>query len=147
MGIDEASIDKFEVELEQEDGVMVYEVDIDTDSTEYEVLIDAKEGSVYVEVDNDEDDEEDDVFPTEVLTEQEVLDLVATELQLDVTLFTEVEFDQEMDNGLAFYEVSLMVEGTEYELEVDAVTGVFYTISMDEDGFDDNDEMEDIEED
>jgi uncharacterized membrane protein YkoI len=145
--LDETLIVEFEVELEQEDGVMVYEVEFETTSEEFEVLIHAKEGTVYVEIDDD-DEEEDEVFPVDALSEEAIITLVANELGLDETLITELEFDQEMDNGVAFYEIEFVYEGVEYELEVNALTGFIYSNSMDADGFDfDDDDEEDDDDD
>ncbi|QVK19393.1 PepSY domain-containing protein [Mycoplasmatota bacterium] len=151
--IDELTVVEFEIELGQEDGVMVYEVEIETDTEEYEILIDAKEGTVFVDLDEDEDnDNDDDDFPVDALTEQEVLNVIATELGLDTSLITELEIEQEVDNGVAYYEVEFEYNGEEYELEIDASTGEIYTNSMDEEGFnfddDDNedDELDDEEE-
>jgi len=148
LGIDELTIVEFEIELEQEDGVMVYEVEIETETEEYEILVDAKEGTVYVEQEDDDDDDEEDEFPVDALTEQEVLDLIAAELDIDMSLVTELEIEEEVENGVAYYEVEFEFNGEEYELEIDAETGEVYTNSMDEDGFDfdDNEENEEDQE-
>ena len=128
--------ERIEIELEQEDGTMVYEVKFETASDEYKVYINAKDGTIFVkdEEDNQEDDE--DNFPTEALTSEAVLDIIATELGMDITLFTNLKIEQDMDNGVAFYEIEFDYEGMEYELEVDALTGEIYSNSMDESGFD-----------
>lgn len=148
LGVDELNVVKLDVELEQEDGVMVYEIEIETLTDEFEILIDAKEGTVYVEVDEDDEDE---IFPVDALTESVVLEMITTALGLDQSLITELEFDQEMDNGVAFYDVEFEYQGTEFELEIDALTGEIYSNSMDEDGYDydseDNEETEDEYED
>jgi uncharacterized membrane protein YkoI len=149
LAIDELTVVKFKVELEQEDGVMVYEVKIETDVEKYEILINATDGTVFIDLDQDEDNDNNDDFPVDTLTEQEVLELVATELGLDSTLITELEIEEEMDNGVAYYDVKFEYEGMEYELEVDAETGEIYTNSMDEAGFDyeseDENDVEDPE--
>jgi uncharacterized membrane protein YkoI len=149
LAIDELTVVKFKVELEQEDGVMVYEVKIETDVEKYEILINAIDGTVFIDLDQDEDNDNKDDFPVDTLTEQEVLELVATELGLDSTLITELEIEEEMDNGVAYYDVKFEYEGMEYELEVDAETGEIYTNSMDEAGFDyeseDENDVEDPE--
>ena len=63
-GVDETLVLEFEVELEQEDGVMVYEVELETDDEYYEIMINAKDGTVFVE----SDDDDDDVFSTHAIT-------------------------------------------------------------------------------
>ncbi len=146
--LDETLVVSTEIELEQEDGIMVYEVEIETNSNEFELLINAKDGTVYVEQDDDDDDD-DDVFPSDALTEEAILDLVAIGLGLDRSLMTELEVEQDMDNGVAYYEIEFVYNGDEYELEVDALSGEFYSYSMDEAGYghdDDDEEDEDEEE-
>ena len=46
-GIDELTILDLEIELEQEDGTMVYEVKFETASDEYKVYINAKDGTIF----------------------------------------------------------------------------------------------------
>lgn len=149
-GVDIAAVVEFEVELEQEDGVMVYEVEVETATDHYEILINAKDATVYVELDDDDDDDddEDSVFPENSLTEDAVVQLVAAELGLDASLITELEVDQEMDNGVAYYEIEFEYEGQEYEVEADALTGDIYSLSLeevdhDDDSWEDEDESDD----
>jgi uncharacterized membrane protein YkoI len=149
LGLEESSVVEFEVKLEQEDGIMVYEVEIETDTEEFELLIHAKEGTVYIEMD---DDDYDDVFPEDAYTEEEIMALVATEFGLDESLIIDLDVSQEVDNGVAYYEIEFEYGNAEYELEVDAQTGEFYTNSIDIDGYDnddydDEDEMDDESED
>ena len=142
LGIDETAVVEFEIELEQEDGVMVYEVEIDTDTDEYEVLVNAKEGTVFIDLDEEEDEDIEENFPVDVLTEQEVLDIIATELIINPSMITELEFEEHVENGIPYYEVGYKYDGEEYDLEIDAITGEIYTNSMDEEGFDYIDEEE-----
>jgi uncharacterized membrane protein YkoI len=146
LSVDPLNVIEYKVQLEQEDGVMVYEIEIKTTIKEFEILIDAKEGTVYVEVDND-DDNDDEVFPADALTEAQVLDLIASELGLDQSFISEFEIDEEMDNGVAFYDVEFEYQGVEYELEVNALNGEIYSNSMDVDGFDYDSDNDDDDED
>ena len=144
LGLDELAVLKLKVELDQEDGTMVYKVKIETDMDEYKIYIDAKEGTVFVKEDNDHEDD-DDNFTTEALSEEAVLEMIAAELEIDSTLITELEFDQEQDNGISYYEVEFVYNGMEYELDVDAETGEIYSNSMDNLGFDHQGDDEDDE--
>mgnify|MGYP002641187877 FL=1 len=152
VGLDELTILKLKVELDQEDGTMVYKVKIETDTDKYKVYIDAKEGTVFVKEDDDNEDD-DDNFSTEALSEEAVLEIIAAELGIDITLITELEFDQDQDNGVSYYEVQFEINDMKYDLDVDAETGEIYSNSMDELGFnhqsdddDDEDEMENEDE-
>ena len=142
IGLDTVAVLDFEIDLEQEDGTMVYEIKIETETEEYEILVDAKEGTVFVKTDDD-----DDTFPVDVLTEEVVMNFVLTSLGIDISLISELEIDKEVDNGIAYYEIEFEYDGIEYELEVDALTGEVYTNSTDETGFDhQNDEEDSLDE-
>jgi uncharacterized membrane protein YkoI len=142
LGLEETSVVEFKVKLEQEDGIMVYEVEIETNTEEFELLIHAKEGTVYIEIDDD-----DYIFPEDAYTKEEIMTLVATELGLDASLIMDLEVSQEIDNGIAYYEIEFEYENAEYELEVDAQTGEFYTNSVDIDSYDDDNDDDYYEED
>jgi uncharacterized membrane protein YkoI len=137
--IEELDIVEYEVELETEDGIMVYEVEIETTSDYFEVLIHAVEGTVYVEMDDDEDE----VFPADAMSEDALMQLLAEELSLDLNAVTELEIEQEMENTVAYYEVEFMHNGQEIEVEVNAVTGDLYYLSIEDDN--DEDDMDDYD--
>ncbi|MFK5883108.1 MAG: PepSY domain-containing protein [Candidatus Izemoplasma sp.] len=145
LGLDELSIIEFEVDLGQEDGTMVYEIDLETATDEYEIIIDAKTGAIFSEFNGNDDEDDDENFPTNALTEAAVLALVLSELGIDSSSIIELDIESEMDNGVAYYEISFEYADQEYDLEVDALTGLIYTNSMDETGFDYDDEDEEEE--
>ncbi len=150
LGIDEINITEYEIELEQEDGVMVYELKIKTISGDFEVLVNAKDGTIVVENENDEDDEDDeddDQLPTEVLSESEVLSLVLLELGIVESEITDLEIEQDQDGGIYFYEIEFEYQDQSYKLDVDAISGNILTNSQDETGYDYKDDDDDKEED
>ena len=131
---------KYEIELEQDHGIMVYEVDIEISTDKYEVLIDAKEGTVVVKIKDDKDE----VFPTDVLSTEEVLVLVLVELSINESEIQELEIEQEMENGFAYYEIEFELLGQKYKLEVSAIDGAILTNNMDEAGFEYKDDKDDV---
>lgn len=144
LGINESDVLEYEIELDQEDGVMVYVVEIETATNDYEILVHAKEGIIF-----EETDEDDNSFPTDVLTESNLIQIIVTELNLNPNDIIEFEYSKEMENGVAFFDVSFEYNEDEYELEVDAMTGEIYSNSMDDDGFghqNEDDESESEEE-
>ncbi|PAT01122.1 hypothetical protein CI105_08305 [Candidatus Izimaplasma bacterium ZiA1] len=138
--LDVNDVTEYEIHLEQEDGIMVYEIKINTDFDEYEVLINVKDGSVVY------DDDDDDVeFPSEVLSEEAVMILILAELGINEFDISDLEIDKETENGIAYYNIDFDYQDDEYELDVDALTGVIITNSMDEidDELDEDDESDD----
>lgn len=136
----EVEVIEYEIELEQENGTMVYEVEVDTLAQSYTVLVNAKDGSIVIVI--DEDDEEDE-FPAEALTELEVLNVVLIELGVSENEITELEIDKEHENGINFYEIQFKYQNQEYKLDVDALSGTILTNSLDESGYDYMDEEDD----
>ncbi len=146
-GVDELEVVVLSIKLQQEDGTMVYKVKFETSTEKYKVFIDAKDGTVFVEIEDDDDEDEDENFPTDALTEDALLALIQSDLGIDITLITELKIEEDMDNGVAYFEIEFEYNGIEYELEVDALTGETYSNSMDESGFnhkgDDDDDDDD----
>ena len=154
--LESSNVIEYEIELEQEAGIMVYEVEIDTETAEYELLIHAKEGTVLTEDDLPDDDQSDDGDDTDdndgndntdsdLLSETAIMTIIINQLELDELLITELEIEQEEENNIIFYDIQFEYGDDEYELEVDALTGVIYSNSMDETGYDyeaDSDEDE-----
>ena len=121
----------YEIELEQEDGIIVYEVQIETAQNEYEIMVDAKENLVITD---DEDDDEIEL-PNDLLSEEEILNLILSVLSISQNEISEVELEIKEENEFLYYEISFDYGDDEYELEVDAITGEIYTNSMDESGY------------
>jgi len=141
--LDTLDVIGYKIELEQDHGIMVYEVDIEISTDKYEVLIDAKEGTVVVK----NNDDNDDVFPTDVLSSEEVMVIVLAELFINESEIKELEIEQKMENGFAYYEIEFELLGEEYQLEVSAIDGVILTNNMDEAGFEYQDDKDDKDKD
>jgi len=140
LSINEIDVVEYDIELEQENGIMVYEIQINTATEDFNVLINAKDGTIEIDNDNDEDE-----FPTEAMSEAEVLSAVLLELGINESEISEVEIGQEHEGGIAFYEIRFEYQNKEYKLDVDAITGEIFTNSLDESGYDymDDEEEED----
>lgn len=57
-----------------------------------------------------------------------MLSAVASELNLNRSTMSEIEFELNEENGFIFYDISFEYGSFKYELEVDAVTG--YIVSV-----------------
>jgi uncharacterized membrane protein YkoI len=139
-----------EVELENEDGVPVYEIKLVTTSgSETEVAVHADDGIVLETESEDEGMDEDSISESNVtLSEQEAIDIATAEANGTVD-----EVELETEDGAPVYEVELVTaNGSETEVAVHADDGtVLETESeADEDEredeeMDDEDEREDEE--
>ena len=127
----------YEIDFEQEDGTIVYEVKIETDTMKYKLLVDSIDGTILLKEEKsiESDDEDEDDFPIEALTEEAVVLIIADHLGLNVNLIEELDIEKEIENGIAYFIISFEYNGLEYELEVDAVTGTILTNSLDESGY------------
>jgi uncharacterized membrane protein YkoI len=132
---------KYEVELEQEDGFLVYEVDIETTSSEYKVVLNAKTGTI-ISSEQDKDQEIDIPEDIELLSIEELLSIISTKLNLNQSIISEPEYELNEENTYLFYDLAFTYGSIEYELEVDAITGYIYSNSQDESGYDFDDEDE-----
>lgn len=141
LSLDEVNVVEYEIELEQENGVLVYEIQINTATEDFEVLVNAKNGTIEIDYDDDDDDE----FPTEAMSESELLNTVLLELGINEIEISELEIEQEHEGGIAFYEIKFEYQNKEYKLDVDAITGEILTNSLDETGYDYMDDEEDEE--
>lgn len=135
-----------EIEFDYDDG-MVYEAELLKDGYEYDVEIDALTGAV-VKWDYERDDhwsgsvgqpqtapQQGTVSPqpsqsqqpatstpqTDLITEQQARDLVLAQ----VPGASIVEFERDTDDGRTVYQGKAVLNGREYEFEIDAATGSF----------------------
>ncbi|MGS0972163.1 MAG: PepSY domain-containing protein [Candidatus Izemoplasmataceae bacterium] len=151
LNLEESDVVEYDLELEQEDGLMVYEVEIVTIAFEYTVIVDAKQGTILKTtseaIDDAEDpsDDYDDPIYDNILSEEEILELVLQELGLTQSLVQDLDFDLDEENGIAFYDIAFVYNGQEYELSVNAETGFIFSNSNDEDGYEYDDEEDEEE--
>jgi uncharacterized membrane protein YkoI len=148
IGLNSLDVLDYEVDLEQEDGTIVYEVKIETNTMKYKLLVDSINGTILFKEEKTAEDDDEDDFPIEALTEEEVLLIIADELGFDVNMIEELDIEKETENGVAFFDISFELNGLEYELEVDAISGTILTNSLDESGYhyyEDEEDEEDME--
>jgi uncharacterized membrane protein YkoI len=113
------------VELEDEDGTIVYEIEIRAeDGTEQEVEIDATTGDVVkVEAEDDEEGDEEQ-SQAELAKQAKVTEEEAIKIALEEVPGTVEKVELEDENGAIIYDIEIRAEdGTEQEVEIDAATG------------------------
>ncbi len=119
------------IELERENGRMVYDIDIDNGSEDVDLDMDAVTGEVLrskTDWDDDDDDDRDDVRPADnLLTQQEALDIATAEFNGKLE---EIELDDDDDRMI--YEIELKNGDREAEFDIDAVTGEILDMKLDD---------------
>lgn len=118
-----------EIDLEDEDGIIVYEVEVKSGDLTHEIEIDSNTGIVLKD-DIDEDDHDDDeVINIDVkLTENEAIEIAKRSLDGKGEV-TKIELEKE--DGVIVYDIELNINNREFDIEVDANTGEI--ISQEED--------------
>ncbi len=149
-GVSESDVTKLEVEYDNDDGVMVYEVDFHVGTTEYDYEIDAKTGDV-LKVEKDVDDDAPNAGSGNTSssgsssgnssssgsssnTNSYISGDTALQKALahaGVSASQAVDVDVEFDDG--HYDVDFRVGSTEYDYEIDAKTGAVLRYEKDVD--------------
>lgn len=157
-----------ELELESENNISVYEVEVELDGKEYELKIHADTGEVLkleektiptkvvaenenvvadpkteeTAVNNSDDDDQDEKTTKSVATKHTVIsNTEAKRIAMDNFDGTIVEIKLDNDDNRHIYEIELVNGNRKAEIEIDAYTGkvIVLEIETDDDGSDDND--------
>lgn len=114
-----------EIEMDFENGVMVYEVEFTLDGMEYDFEIDAKTGYVLVKTNAPEDDRDDaPTIPTEDLIPADKAKQAALDhAGIQAADAKNIKCELDRDDGTVRYEIEFDGDGYEYDYEVDATTG------------------------
>ncbi len=125
-GLSADQVRELESELDTDDGKAHYDVDFKTAEYEYEYEIDAVTGQVLKdrkEFNDDKVTDEPAVQPTEYITPEQAKTAALTHAGLSADQVRELECELDRENGKTVYEVTFEKGNTEYEYEIDAVTG------------------------
>lgn len=139
----EAEIANLQIDMDLEDGVMVYEVEFDTQQWEYEYDIDAKTGNV-LHADRESKDYKDENTPITpnnpgqpdtqtLITKEEAKRTALTHASLHADTIADFECELDRDDGKVIYEISFRHDHVEYEYDIDAVTGAIISWEKDRD--------------
>lgn len=121
------------VELENQNGQPVYEVEIDKDQKDYELYIDAttaKINRVDEKVDDDNDDDDvnsKNVSNKAIITEKEAIEIAKTKIDGELH---EIEFDE--DDGRYVYDMEFKTSSGEAEITIDAETKEILEFELDD---------------
>lgn len=137
---------EYEIEVEQEDGLLIYELEIQTLLIEYEIHINAKTGVVISTNEQVIDEDEEDIIPDDVLTENQIVSLILSNLDILQSEISELEVSFETEDDFQYYVVEFKHDMKEYDIEVNAENGDIITSDIEDIEYD-NEDNEDDEED
>lgn len=128
-GISESEIERLRIELDYDDGAMVYDVEFYHNAQEYEYEINAKNGTV-VEYDRENRDRDDRREPPAAPQSHNKDDFIGearaaeiAEKHSGVPRHTGMKVELDKEDGFYIYEVEFDADGKEYEYEINAATG------------------------
>lgn len=129
-----------EIEMETEDGQVVYEAEVIIDGQEVDIQVAADGTLLGKETDEDDDDEEDEDEDEE---EEQIISLDAVPAAVKATIEKEAagaeirEVEMETEDGVTVYEAEVIIDGQEVDLKVAADGTLLGKEGEDEDEDDD----------
>lgn len=138
-GITESDVIWLEVEMDAEDGRIVYEVEFSSSSAEYEIELDATTGTV---IKNEQEyynvpttavnpDTPSGTGSSETISRDRALEIALAQAGLGQSDVFDLKVEFDYDDGLAIYEVEFETRQAEYEYEINAVTGAILDADID----------------
>ena len=128
-GVEESAITHYEIELDMELGVMVYDVEFDADGIEYDYDISAENGSV-VKYDNKRDDDSPKADSSSggfsaslVIGEDQAKQAAYTHAGITEADVLHVKAKIDREHGVVVYEIEFRTATHEYDYDINATTG------------------------
>ncbi len=120
-GISAASASFVKVELDTDDGVKVYEIAFSSGTTEYEYEVNAQTGAILKS--STEALETTKPSQGSVITAAKAKEIALNHAGVSADSATFVKVELDTDDGVQVYEVEFCVGATEYDYEINALTG------------------------
>lgn len=127
-----------EVELDWDDGHLLYEIEFYNNATEYDYEIDAYTGEI-LSIDYDAESHNHGSggtghnYPSITVAEARNIALNHAKLSISDVTFTKTELDR--DNGRLIFEIEFYYNGSEYDYEIDAKTGQIISVDYENEGY------------
>ena len=133
-GVNEDDVRFVKVEMDKDDGVIVYEVEFLVGNKEYDYEIDASNGKVLgcdFEIESAYPSVQEPTSPT-YITDERAKEIALTDAGLKAADVKVILIKLENDDGKTVYDVDFYHNNTEYDYEIDAVTGQILQVERDE---------------
>jgi uncharacterized membrane protein YkoI len=127
-GVSADKISNYKIELDTDDGVAAYEIEFQVRLAEYDYKINAVTGAVLKsekEIDDD-DAKEENAAPTASATnigEAKAKEAALKHAGVSADKISNYKINLDQDDGTAIYEIEFKVDQTEYDYEINAVSG------------------------
>lgn len=141
-GISASDASFIRAELDTDDGVKVYEIEFTSGTTEYEYEVNAQTGAVIKFSMESLETVDPGASATEaakppqgsVITAAKAKEIALNHAGISAAGATFVKVELDKDDGVLIYEVEFCVGATEYEYEIDALTGsvIHYELEIDD---------------
>ena len=139
-GVNANDVREFEIELDDEDGIWVYEVDFKAGNIEYDYVVNTVTVAIIraeTEVDDDPTAAPGTPRPTqqpgsEFLSEDEIRAIVFSHAGVNANDVREFEIELDDEDGIWVYEVGFESGRNEYSYEVNALTGEIIDYEIDD---------------
>ncbi|MFD1608408.1 PepSY domain-containing protein [Oceanobacillus luteolus] len=117
-----------DIELENEDGFVYYEVEIENGEAEYDIYIEAYTGEIFrVEADDNDNDSKEKETMKNIISADE-----AKKIAMDQVGGKVVELELDEDDNRYEYEIELETNRGEVEMVIDALTGEILEIDFED---------------
>lgn len=139
-GVNAGDVREFEIELDRENGIWIYEVEFKAGNVEYDYVVNAVTGEIIrFETDIDDDPTAAPTTPrptqqpgNNFLSEDEIRTIVFNHAGVSANDIHEFEIELDYDDGLWIYEVEFECGHLEYSYEVNALTGEIIEYEIDD---------------
>lgn len=130
--VKESNISHYWIEMDRDNGVVLYEIEFNVNETEYDYEIDALSGKIIhseKEVEDDDDREDDQVAQspnssqTKLISTEQAKSIVLQHANVTANTIKEYKCEKEQEKGRIIFDISFKKDRTEYEYEVNASTG------------------------
>ena len=145
-GIKESDVTNLKIKLDTEDGIKEYEVEFFSGNTEYDYDINAISGEI-ISFDNDVEDDfnnnsnsnDTETDSSNIITEDEAKKIALDHAGMKESDITNLKIKLDTENGVKEYEVEFFSGNTEYDYDINAISGEIMSFDNDfEDDFDDD---------
>lgn len=127
-GVDESLVTECEIELDDDDGKLIYEVEFETAEYEFEYDIDAKTGKI---IKSEREKKEDEDFIGDIISEDEAKRIAFNHAGIKASEAEDIEIEIDFDDGQVMYSVEFSIGELEFEYKIEAYSGSILEFEID----------------